>query len=352
MVISKDFWINKKVLVTGHTGFKGSWLTVLLNQLGSKVYGISLQEESVSLAKDISLESYCDSKIIDLRNRDLVVKEINKINPDVVFHLAAQSLVIKSYNDPYLTYSSNLLGLVNTLDSLRSCADTKVILNVTSDKCYKNIESPSGYKEDDILGGHDPYSNSKACSELISESFRESFFKSKNVACVTARAGNVIGGGDWSENRLIPDVFRSILNNQNLEIRHPDSVRPWQHVLEPLIGYLLLAEKSYYEPIEYSAAWNFGPEQDNIRTVADIINEISKHVNIQDKVKYQNNVDFHETGILKLDISKVKSRIGWEPRWGFEKTIEKTCLWYKEYMLKNNIKDVTLRQINEYLDII
>tara|TARA_B110000238_G_C16125451_1_gene439011 strand:+ start:1447 stop:2505 length:1059 start_codon:yes stop_codon:yes gene_type:complete len=352
MVISKDFWKNKKVLVTGHTGFKGSWLTVLLNQLGSKVYGISLKEESVSLAKDISLENYCDSKIIDLRNRDSVLKEINKINPDIVFHLAAQSLVIKSYNDPYLTYSSNLLGLVNTLDSLRSCSNTKVILNVTSDKCYKNLESLNGYKEDDILGGHDPYSNSKACSELISESFRESFFKNKNIACITARAGNVIGGGDWSENRLIPDVFRSILNNQNLEIRNPDSVRPWQHVLEPLIGYLLLAEKAYFEPVEYSEAWNFGPDQDNIRTVGDIVNEISKHVDIQNRVKYQDNADFHETNILKLDISKVKSRINWEPRWGFEKTIEKTCLWYKEYLSKNNIKNITLKQINEYLDII
>ena len=334
MVISKDFWRNKKVLITGHTGFKGSWLTVMLSQLGSEVFGISLKEEFISLAKDISIENYCNSKIIDLRNRDLVLKEINKINPDIVFHLAAQSLVIKSYNDPYLTYSSNLLGLVNTLDSLRFCSNTKVVLNVTSDKCYKNLESLMGYKEDDILGGHDPYSNSKACSELISESFRESFFKDKHVACVTARAGNVIGGGDWSDNRLIPDVFRSILNSQDLEIRHPESIRPWQHVLEPLTGYLILAEKSYFEPLKYSEAWNFGPEENNIRTVGDIISEISKYVDLKDKVKYQNDARFHETSILKLDISKVKSKVGWEPKWDFEETIKETCLWYMEYLSK------------------
>ncbi len=349
MVISKDFWKEKKVLITGHTGFKGSWLTILLNQLGADVYGISNEDAKLSLSRNINLDKFCNSNIIDIRNRDDFHKKFNKINPEIIIHLAAQSLVIKSYKDPYLTYSTNLIGLVNVLDAARYSKFSKVFLNVTSDKCYKNTESDQGYKEDDTLGGHDPYSNSKACSELISESYKNSFFSESNIACITARAGNVIGGGDWSEDRLVPDIFKSIIENKDLEIRRPEAIRPWQHVLEPLNGYLSLIENAYKDPNKYSEAWNFGPEDENIRTVKNIVDEISKNIPINN-VNYENTTNFHETSTLKLNISKVKNHLNWLPRWGFKKTIKETCDWYKTYMSKGDIKEITIKQINEYLE--
>ena len=276
-------------------------------------------------------------------------KKFNEISPEIIIHLAAQSLVIKSYKDPYLTYSTNLIGLVNVLDATRYSKFSKVILNVTSDKCYKNTESKQGYKEEDILGGHDPYSNSKACSELISESYKNSYFSESGIACITARAGNVIGGGDWSEDRLVPDIFKSIIENRDLEIRRPEAIRPWQHVLEPLNGYLSLIENAYKAPNKYSEAWNFGPEDENIRTVKDIVNEISKNISINN-VNYENTINLHETSTLKLNISKVKNGLNWLPKWGFEKTIKETCEWYNTYMSKGNIKESSIKQINEYLE--
>tara|TARA_B100001057_G_scaffold479359_1_gene550922 strand:+ start:1494 stop:2549 length:1056 start_codon:yes stop_codon:yes gene_type:complete len=348
-VISKDFWKEKKILVTGHTGFKGSWLTILLNQLGSNVYGISYKDEKLSLSRNIDLQKFCNSNIIDLRDYNNFKKKFDEIEPQIVIHLAAQSLVLKSYEDPYLTYSTNLIGLVNVFDAVRNNKNTKVILNVTSDKCYKNTESKSGYTEEDALGGYDPYSNSKACSELISESYRNSFFSEIDVACLTARAGNVIGGGDWSENRLVPDIFKSIVESKELEIRRPEAVRPWQHVLEPLIGYLTLIERAYENPRKYSEPWNFGPENENIKTVKNIVDEISKNVEIH-KVRYEDNTNLHETTTLKLNIEKAKEKLKWVPKWGFEKTIQKTCDWYKSYISEDNIEKLTINQINEYLE--
>jgi len=349
-VISENFWKGKKVLITGHTGFKGSWLTILLNQLGSDVHGISYKDEKLSLSRNIDLRKFCKSNIVDLRDRENFHKKFNEINPEIVMHLAAQSLVLKSYDDPYLTYSTNLIGLVNILDAIRLNKNSKVVLNVTSDKCYKNTESEKGYIEEDALGGHDPYSNSKACSELISESYRNSYFsKDTGIACLTARAGNVIGGGDWSENRLVPDIFKSIIKKEDLEIRRPEAIRPWQHVLEPLTGYLTLVEHAYNNPIKYSEPWNFGPENENIRTVKDIIEEITKNINIKN-VKYENNTDFHETTTLKLNIVKAKEKLQWFPKWGFEKTITETCNWYKSYILKENLEEFTINQMNEYLE--
>ena len=238
---------------------------------------------------------------------------------------------------------------MNVLDAIRSNSNSKVVLNVTSDKCYKNLESDIGYTEEDILGGYDPYSNSKACSELITESYRDSFFSKSNVACITARAGNVIGGGDWSHDRLIPDIIKATIENKDLEIRRPDAIRPWQHVLEPLIGYLTLIELAYDKPHNYSEAWNFGPDTENIKTVKDIINEISKNIQIN-KIHYENNKNLHETTTLKLSILKAKERLLWTPKWGFEKTLEETCRWYKTYMSDGNIEELTLCQIKEYLE--
>ena len=348
-MISQDFWKGKKVLITGHTGFKGSWLTILLKQLGSEVYGISNKDEKLSLSRNIDLQKFCSSNIIDLRDRENFHKKFAEIKPEIIIHLAAQSLVLKSYEDPYLTYSTNLIGLVNVLDAARIQRNLKVILNVTSDKCYKNMESEDGYTEEDILGGYDPYSNSKACSEMISESYRNSFFSDAGIACLTARAGNVIGGGDWSENRLVPDIFKSIIGDKIVEIRHPEAIRPWQHVLEPIIGYLTLIEYAYKNPKKYSESWNFGPENENIRTVKDIIKEISKHTAIKG-IQYENNNNLYETTILKLNISKAKEKLKWVPKWGFSKTIKKTCDWYKSYISNENLEEITLNQINEYLE--
>lgn len=349
MVISEDFWKEKKVLITGHTGFKGSWLTILLNQLGANVYGISHKDEKLSLSRNINLNKFCNSNIIDIRDRDNFLKKFNEVSPEIIIHLAAQSLVFKSYEDPYLTYSTNLTGLVNVLDATRSNKFSKVVLNVTSDKCYKNIESEEGYTENDILGGHDPYSNSKACSELISESYKKSYFSKIGIACITARAGNVIGGGDWSENRLVPDIFKSVIENKDLEIRRPEAIRPWQHVLEPITGYLLLIENAYKDPVKYSEAWNFGPENENIRTVKDIVDEISKNISINN-INYENTTNLHETSTLKLNISKVKENLDWLPKWGFEKTIQETCDWYKTYISNGDLKEMTIKQINNYLE--
>ena len=349
LVISRDFWNEKKVLITGHTGFKGSWLTILLNQLGSDVYGVSHKNEKLSLSRNIDLRKFCTSNIIDLRDQKKFHEKFNKINPEIVIHLAAQSLVLKSYEDPYLTYSTNLIGFVNVLDIARQNKNTKVVLNVTSDKCYKNTESKDGYKEEDPLGGHDPYSNSKACSELISESYKKSYFSEIGIACLTARAGNVIGGGDWSADRLVPDIFKSIIKNKDLEIRRPEAIRPWQHVLEPLTGYMTLIEHAYTDPGKYSQPWNFGPENENIRTVKDIIEEISKNISIKN-IKYENNTNVHETTTLKLNIEKAKNKLKWFPKWGFEKTITETCNWYKSYIANEDLEKVTVKQINEYLE--
>jgi CDP-glucose 4,6-dehydratase len=347
-VINSNFWSGKKVLITGHNGFKGTWLTLLLKKLGCEIHGISLDLENNSLAKDIEIEKYCNDHIVDLRDRKKTLEIISKIKPEIIFHLAAQSLVFRSYSDPYLTYTSNLIGLVNILDASRNLDSCKTVINITSDKCYKNLESNEGYVESDILGGHDPYSNSKACSELITESYRESFFKEKNISCITARAGNVIGGGDWCENRLVPDIFRSIISNTSITIRNPDAIRPWQHVLEPLGGYISLAELSYKNN-NFSEAWNFGPEKDNFKTVNEVVMQVSKYFNLNGKIQVEKN-ELHETQILKLNITKSKLRLPWKPQWNFERTIALTCEWYKEYINKNNIEEFTNKQITTYLN--
>tara|TARA_Y100000389_G_scaffold196234_1_gene228839 strand:+ start:7237 stop:8301 length:1065 start_codon:yes stop_codon:yes gene_type:complete len=348
LVIDSSFWLNKKVLVTGHNGFKGTWLTVLLKKLGASVYGISLEAEHNSIANNLEIEDYCENFNNDIRDREKTLNIISKINPQIIFHLAAQSLVLRSYSDPYLTYSSNILGLVNILDAARCSKSCKTIINVTSDKCYKNLESENGYAETDDLGGHDPYSNSKACSELVTDSYRASFFNENNISCITARAGNVIGGGDWAENRLVPDIFRSILSKSIVSIRNPNAIRPWQHVLEPLGGYIHLAQLSYSSD-NYSEPWNFGPEKDNMRSVQDVLDEISLHFNLEGKINIQKN-KLHETQILKLDITKSKSKLLWKPQWDFKKTIKLTCEWYKEYMNSNNIKEITDKHIKLYLN--
>jgi CDP-glucose 4,6-dehydratase len=349
IMIDNYFWKGKKVLITGHTGFKGSWLTLYLNSLGANVVGFSLPtngESSLYELFDIS------SQIIDvkgdLRNLKLINRIIKIHEPEIVFHLAAQSLVRKSYIDPIETYTTNVIGTLNLLESVRKSGSVKIIINVTTDKCYENKEWNWGYRENDRLGGFDPYSNSKACSELLTQSYRDSFYNNLNIYVSTVRAGNVIGGGDWAENRLIPDFWRSVLKNEKLLVRNPNSIRPWQHVLEPLTGYLMLAEKMYLNGNQFEGSWNFGPNESDVKTVGYIVNRLSELCNKSNFWEVDNFQTFHEAKNLKLDISKSKHILNWSPKFTIDVALEMTISWYDAFLLKKNVKEFTLNQINQY----
>ncbi len=359
----KKFWKNKRVLITGHTGFKGSWLSLWLASLGAEIVGYSLPPPTnPSLFLLAKVQRDCSASVLgdvrDIKNLENVIK---RYEPQIIFHLAAQSLVKKSYLDPHETFSINIMGTLNVMEILRiHKGNTKVLINITSDKCYENKEKISGYKETDCLGGHDPYSASKGSAELITTSFRNSFFpahgyKKHHLAVASARAGNVIGGGDWAENRLIPDVVKALSDGKFLKIRYPKAVRPWQHVLDPLGGYLLLAEKLYNDGADYAEAWNFGPNNKANRTVEEVINILNK--NLKQKIKYtveQNKKsETHETTILKLNCTKTRSRLGWQPRLSLEKALQWTAEWYNVFLDldKDNLRDLTLNQIKRYESI-
>lgn len=327
---------GKKVLVTGHTGFKGSWLTKWLQLLGADVYGISLAPPSVP--NHISLlQLNVSSQEIDIRDLDKLKTAIASIGPEIVFHLAAQALVRASYSDPIGTFTTNVIGTVNLFEACRNCDTVKAIVNVTSDKCYENKEWVWGYRENDPLGGFDPYSASKGCSEIVTASFRNSFFNLKNystkhqILLASGRAGNVIGGGDWAEDRLVPDMVRAAAENVAVMIRSPRSTRPWQHVLEPLSGYLTLGWKLLENKPEFADAWNFGPGPESNLSVEELFIRSKKYWG---KLNYShdgNNNGLHEAGLLMLDCSKANCLLKWRPVWNLEKTLETTFLWYKKY---------------------
>ncbi len=342
--IEKSFWEGKKVLITGHTGFKGSWLTIWLNNLGAKVYGISLSpNQKPSLFEKANLERYCDSIICDIRDYENTEKQINSINPEIIFHLAAQPLVKESYQNPLNTYSTNIMGSINILNISRNIENLRTLIVITTDKVYKNKEWDYPYRESDELGGSDPYSASKASLEIVINSFRESFFKDKKVNLLSARAGNVIGGGDWSKDRLIPDTIRAWQSNKHLNIRRPDFVRPWQHVLEPLFGYLLMAQNSYNK-LYLKKSYNFGPNTSELITVRELV-EISKKY-IQDlKVKFNNEETFHESGKLLLENSLAKKDLGYVPRWDINISIRRTIEWYKNFYSGSNAYDLCFKDI-------
>ncbi len=342
--IQREFWKNKKVLITGHTGFKGSWLTKILLKFSSKVYGYSLEAEKNSLFRNLQINSpNLIEKVGDINNLKSLKEFVNYVKPEIVFHLAAQPIVSESYLDPITTFETNCLGTLNLLESLKSLQSECAVVLITTDKVYRNIEEKYSYKEEDILGGQDPYSSSKACMEMLVSSWRESFcgFKknqTKKLSIATARAGNVIGGGDFASYRLIPDVFRAISNNEKVSIRNPFSTRPWQHVLDPLNGYLLLAEslfdklKQESKPINtFSRAFNFGPKTNSNKTVNEVLNEIKKHWNFEFDIS--NNADnFHESKLLNIDSSLAYNLLNWQPIWPFELTLEKTIKWYKNFI--------------------
>lgn len=345
-----SFWSGKKVLVTGHTGFKGTWLSLWLYKQGAKVLGYSLPPpSSPSLFESCELENKITSRLGDVRDLLALQETVNTFQPEVIFHLAAQSLVRKSYHDPIETYSTNVMGTVHLLEAVRKSLSTRVVLNITSDKCYENKEWDWGYREVDMLGGHDPYSNSKACAELVTDAYVKSFFKvaeSKPVAVSTVRAGNIIGGGDWAEDRLVPDCIRAIDKNQTIVLRNPNSVRPWQHVLEPLAGYLGLAEKMWHEPQKFSGAWNFGPNEDSFVSVRELVMKVTEAWGSGRFEVVPSPL--HEAKLLKLDCTKVKTQLSWKPRWDLNKTVLSLVDWYKKYYKNENMFNLTMRQIEDY----
>ena len=348
-----EIFKNKTVLITGHTGFKGSWLSIWLNELGANVIGYALVPYT---PKDNFVVTGLESKIThiigDVRDYKRLKEVFTKYQPEFVFHLAAQPIVRESYLNPKETYDVNIGGTVNVFECCRLTNSVKVIINVTSDKCYENKEWIWGYRENDPMGGYDPYSSSKGCSELITAAYRKSFFNpdhfeehGKNLSSV--RAGNVIGGGDWQKDRLIPDCIRSLENNKEIKLRNPDSTRPWQHVLEPLSGYLLLASKMYQEPGKFSGAWNFGPNHDSIVSVREIVSMIVEKWGNGRWADISDKNEPHEANLLSLDVSKARNFLDWYPKWNIQKCIEKTMEWYKN-INGNNLYDICYNQITEY----
>lgn len=348
----RKFWKNKKIFITGHTGFKGSWLVIFFHLLGAKISGYALKPDKLSLFNLAKVKKILNKSTYgDIRNYKKLKKSINNFSPDFLIHMAAQPLVIDSYNFPKYTYEVNTIGTINILNILKELGYIKNSIIVTTDKVYKNISQKRYFNENDILGGFDPYSNSKVCAELACESYFNSFFSKKNISCVTARAGNVIGGGDFSLNRIIPDYIRS-LKTKKLLLRYPNAIRPWQHVIEPLYGYILLLMKIYKEKRAMGDSWNFGPKKSNNLNVKKIINILNKKFNNVVKIKIKSKRNrLHESNILMLDSNKSKKYLKWLPIYNLSKIIKLIEEWYKVYLFKDkNILNVTKKQILEYIN--
>ena len=353
--MSPNFWKQKKVLITGHTGFKGSWLSLWLQELGAEIVGYSNSiPTEPSLFKIANVEEGMQSIIADIRDLKKLKEEISNFEPEIVFHMAAQSLVQDSYNEPLETFSTNIMGTVNLFEAVKTCQSVKVVINVTSDKCYEEKELSRGFKETDALGGHDPYSSSKGCSELVTSAYRNSFFnKNKNSSIVLAsvRAGNVIGGGDWAKDRLIPDIMKGILKNDSIKIRNPNFVRHWQHVLDPLNGYMILAEKMWNEGKEFAESWNFGPIDDNAKPVSWILEKFNVLWDNGIKWELDENEYNHENNFLKLDSSKSNMRLGWISKIELEIAIKLIVEWYTKFKNGENMKEISKEQIRFFIKL-
>jgi len=353
-MIDHHFWHNKRVFLTGHTGFKGSWLCLWLHTLGAKVSGYALNPPTnPSLFELCKIDTLVQSTIADVRDDAALTKAMLAAQPEIVIHMAAQPLVRDSYKIPVETYSINVMGTVNLLEAIRQCKTVKAVINVTTDKCYENKEWVWGYRENEPLGGYDPYSNSKACSELVTAAYRNSYFNPKDyaahcVAVASARAGNVIGGGDWAPDRLIPDCVSAILKGEKIIIRSPRSIRPWQHVLEPLSGYLMLAQKLYEEGPRYAEAWNFGPDDSDAKPVEWLVQRLCAKWGSGASYSIDKGRHPHEAHYLKLDCSKAKSELGWQPRWGLEKALESIVAWTQTYQQSLDLQKICVKQIEEY----
>ncbi|HWQ89005.1 MAG TPA: CDP-glucose 4,6-dehydratase [Desulfitobacteriaceae bacterium] len=352
--MKQQFWKGKKVLVTGHTGFKGSWLTIWLKMLGAEVSGYALKplttQDNFVVA---GLDRKINHRIGDVRNYEQLLQCFYEAPPEIVFHLAAQPLVRESYSNPKSTYDINVGGTVNVLECCRQVESVRVIVNVTTDKCYDNKEWVWGYRENDRLGGYDPYSSSKACSELVTEAYRKSFFNpgsfsTHGKSLASARAGNVFGGGDWQADRIVPDSIRHLERGEPIIVRSPHAIRPWQHVLEPLSGYLLLAEKMAGNPSAHAEGWNFGPEDSSFLSVGALVDNIVKIWGEGSWQGHSNPAALHEANLLKLDINKAKSLLGWSPQWNIEKAVAETVSWYKQYR-SGDMYNLCCQQITDYM---
>lgn len=355
VVVDKSFWAGKRVFVTGHTGFKGGWLCLWLQQLGADVTGYALAPPTNPSLFDVArVAEGMRSVIGDVRDSATLSKTMREAAPDVVIHMAAQPLVRRSYVDPVETYSTNVMGTVHLLEAVRQASSVRAVVNVTSDKCYENKEWVWGYREGEPMGGFDPYSNSKGCAELVTSAYRSSFFNpgkysEHHVALASARAGNVIGGGDWAEDRLIPDIMRAISEGRPVVIRNPHAIRPWQHVLEPLSGYLLLAQKLYVDGVAYAEGWNFGPHDDDAKPVQWIVERLTRKWGDGASWKLDRADHPHEAHYLKLDCSKARMRLDWQPHWHLEQALEMIIGWQRAWLNNEDMRVTTLKQIGQYL---
>jgi len=349
--MKNEFWYNKKVLVTGHTGFKGSWLSLWLQSQGANVTGLSLEPPTEpSLFTIAKVAEGMISHIGDIRDLDVVKQVFNETKPEIVIHMAAQALVLYSYQNPVETFASNVMGTVHVLEACRQTASVRSAVMVTSDKCYENKEWFWGYRENEAMGGYDPYSSSKGCSELVANAYRQSFFHENGakIGLATVRAGNVIGGGDWAADRLIPDFMKSIMAGEAVVIRSPRSIRPWQHVLEPIVGYLELAQRLWEKPDEFEGGWNFGPYESDAKEVQWIVERISKIWGKGAEWRLDDKLHPHEANYLKLDCTKARTLLDWQPRLDLSTTLEWIVSWYQNYRDKSDMREITMQEIARF----
>jgi CDP-glucose 4,6-dehydratase len=351
--MNPDFWRGKKVFLTGHTGFKGSWMSLWLQNLGAEAIGYSLAPPTPLNLYDLAdIRNGMKSIRGDVLDLEHLRSAVREHRPEVVFHLAAQSLVRRSYDDPIGTYATNVLGTAHILEAVRAVPSVRSIVIITSDKCYENRGDQRAYRESDRLGGADPYSSSKAAAEIVTSAFRKSFFTSAKdetaVGVASARAGNVIGGGDWGADRLIPDVMRAVLDGRDLLIRNPQAIRPWQHVLEPVSGYLTLAEKLWQQPERFSESWNFGPNESQTLSVSTLLECLRELWGPGLSWQFDDGPHPHEANYLSLDCTKSKVELGWEPRWNLNSTLEATVQWYKAYQSHQDVRQLAQEQIRSY----
>ncbi len=348
--VNPSFWKGKRVFLTGHTGFKGSWLSLWLMEMGAIVKGFSLAPDTTPnlyTAADVALNMV--SEIGDIRDLNHIVQSMTDFAPDVLIHMAAQPLVRLSYEDPVMTYGTNVMGTINVLEAARKCANLKAIVAVTTDKCYENREWVWGYREDEPMGGHDPYSSSKGCAELVIAAYRKSYFNGANApALASARAGNVIGGGDWSKDRLVPDILKAFEKNVPVVVRNPKATRPWQHVLEPLSGYLVLIQRLYEDGHSFAEGWNFGPNDEDCQSVGWILDKMVAQWGGSASWELDNNNNLHEAGYLKLDCSKAQMRLGWYPKTRLEQTLKGIINWNKAFLNGAYMREVCLSEIKNY----
>lgn len=349
MAVSKVFWAGRRVFLTGHTGFKGGWLALWLRELGAEVYGYALPAATEpSLWQAARLHELAPGTLADIRDAQRLADAVTAFAPEIVLHLAAQPLVRESYRTPAETYATNVMGTLNLLEAVRKCDSVCAVVVVTSDKCYENREWLWPYREQDSLGGHDPYSSSKACTELLCASWRESFLREAGVALATARAGNVLGGGDWSADRLVPDILRAWQTGESLTLRYPQAVRPWQHVLEPLHGYLALAQALVEQGEAVASAWNFGPDAEGLVSVGDLVDRLARHWPGEARWSVDAAVQPHEAGLLSLDSAKARAKLDWRPRWALQQALERTLDWHQAWQAGEDMQTFSRAQIAAY----